>query len=127
MARHVASCTGESLAIQFTVGEIKVSSKELAPILVEEDATKPEKESKPKKTEVDLMIKTLRKDAEIGRNTVLRERLMPMMLSVQNHRNWLTSKKWLFNQEPEIGSRHPVVTAQACRSDVPSGDRKSVV
>jgi len=80
VARHVASCMGESLAIQFTIGEIKVSSKELAPILVEEDATKPEKEQKPKKTEVDLMIKTLRKDAEIGRNTVLRERLMPMML-----------------------------------------------
>jgi transcription initiation factor TFIID subunit 2 len=55
-------------------------AKEPEPILIEEDATKPEVVKEPKKSEVDLMIKTLRKDKEIGRNSVMRKHLMPMML-----------------------------------------------
>lgn len=80
VSRHVASNMCESLAIQFTIGEIRMPAKEPEPILIEEDATKPEVAKEPKKSEVDMLIKTLRKDKEIGRNPVFRKHLMPMML-----------------------------------------------
>lgn len=80
VSRHVSSAMCESLAIQFAIGEIKMPPKEPESILIEEDATKPEISKEPKKSEVDLMIKTLRKDKEIGRNAILRRNLMPMML-----------------------------------------------
>lgn len=72
----------ESLAIHFSTGDIKALQKEPESILIEEDVTKPDKKKESKKTDVDLMIKTLRKDKEIGRNPVLREKLTPMMLCV---------------------------------------------
>ncbi|KAG9053325.1 hypothetical protein FS842_008339 [Serendipita sp. 407] len=81
VSRHVASNMCESLAIQFSIGDIKMPAKEPEPILIEEDATKPEVVKEPKKSEVDVMIKTLRKDKEIGRNPVLRKIIMPMMLN----------------------------------------------
>ncbi|KAG8853464.1 hypothetical protein FRB91_004856 [Serendipita sp. 411] len=81
VSRHVASNMCESLAIQFSIGDIKMPAKEPEPILIEEDATKPEVIKEPKKSEVDVMIKTLRKDKEIGRNPVLRKIIMPMMLN----------------------------------------------
>lgn len=81
VSRHVASSMCESLAIQFAIGEIKMPAKEPEPILIEEDATKPEVAKEPKKSELDLMIKTLRKDKEIGRNATLRKNLMVMMLN----------------------------------------------
>ena len=80
VSRHVASNMCESLAIQFAIGEIKLPAKEPEPILIEEDAAKPEVAKEPKKSELDLMIKTLRKDKEIGGNSVLRKSLMTMML-----------------------------------------------
>ena len=80
VARHVASNMCESLAIQFVIGEIRMTSKEPESILIEEDATKPEVNKEAKKSETDLMIKTLRKDKEIGKNQVLRKTLMKMML-----------------------------------------------
>jgi transcription initiation factor TFIID subunit 2 len=80
VSRHVASNMCESLAIQFAIGEIKMPAKEPEPILIEEDATKPEVAKEPKKSEVDLMIKTLRKDKEIGRSSVLRKHIMQIML-----------------------------------------------
>lgn len=80
ISRYVASNMCESLAIQFTIGEIKMPPKEPESILIEEDATKPEISKEPKKSEVDLMIKTLRKDKEIGRNPIMRKSLMSMML-----------------------------------------------
>lgn len=81
VARHVASNMCESLAIQFVIGEIRMASKEPEPILIEEDATKPEVAKETKKSETDLMIKTLRKDKEIGKNQVLRKNIMQMMLN----------------------------------------------
>ncbi|KAG8818496.1 hypothetical protein FRC17_010811 [Serendipita sp. 399] len=81
ISRHVASNMCESLAIQFAIGDIKMLAKEPEPILIEEDATKPEVVKEPKKSEVDIMIKTLRKDKEIGRNVILRKTIMPMMLN----------------------------------------------
>jgi len=80
VSRHVASNMCESLAIQFAIAEIRMPAKEPEPILIEEDAAKPEVAKEPKKSEVDLMIKTLRKDKEIGRSPVLRKNLMTMML-----------------------------------------------
>lgn len=82
VSRHVASAMCESLAIQFVIGEIKMPPKEPESILIEEDAAKPEVSKEPKKSEVDLMIKTLRKDNDIGRNSALRKIVMPMMLYV---------------------------------------------
>lgn len=79
VARHVASSMCESLAVQYIIGDIQMPVKEPAPVLIEEDAAKPEVVKEPKKSEVDLMIKTLRKDREIGRNVLFRKTLMPLM------------------------------------------------
>lgn len=118
VSRHVASNMCESLAIQFAIGEIKMPAKEPEPILIEEDATKPEVAKEPKKSELDLMIKTLRKDKEIGRNAVLRKSLMNMMLQV------ISSVCHCFIdtlfQKSFIGPRSTMVNAKTFRLGIPS-------
>jgi transcription initiation factor TFIID subunit 2 len=64
------------------MGEMKSSLKENESLLIEEDGTAPEKAKESKKSEMDAMIKVLRKDREVGKNEVLREFLMPIALYV---------------------------------------------
>jgi transcription initiation factor TFIID subunit 2 len=79
--RHVARCACQSLALLFSMGEMKASLKDNETLLIEEDGNNAAKSKEPRKTEVDGMIKALRKDREIGKNEVLREFLMPVALA----------------------------------------------
>jgi transcription initiation factor TFIID subunit 2 len=79
--RHVARTTCQSLALLVSMGELKTSIKESESLLIEEDGANPEKNREStKKSDVDAMIKVLRKDREVGKNEVLREFLMPIAL-----------------------------------------------
>jgi transcription initiation factor TFIID subunit 2 len=78
--RHVARNACQSLAILVSMGEMKTSAKESESLLIEEDGTAPEKAREAKKSDVDIMIKVLRKDREVGKNDVLRDFLMPIAL-----------------------------------------------
>jgi transcription initiation factor TFIID subunit 2 len=77
--RHVARSVCQSLALLVSMGEMKSSLKETESLLIEEDGTAPEKSKElAKKSEIDTMIKALRKDREVGKNEVLREFLIPI-------------------------------------------------
>jgi transcription initiation factor TFIID subunit 2 len=77
--RHVARCMAESLAILFHVGDIKHPSKD-DPLLIEEDGNVPDVVKESKKSEAELLVKSLRKGKDIGRNETLRHDIMPIML-----------------------------------------------
>ncbi|KAI6112477.1 hypothetical protein EDD16DRAFT_1167057 [Pisolithus croceorrhizus] len=79
--RHVARSVCQSLALLVTMGEMKNGLKDSESLLIEEDGSIPEKAKENKKSDVDLMIKVLRKDREIGKNEVLREFLVPIVLA----------------------------------------------
>ncbi|KAG6851364.1 hypothetical protein H0H93_005762 [Arthromyces matolae] len=79
--RHVARTACHSLVLLAQMGEMKSSLKETESLLIEEDGTLPEKAKESKKSELDAIIKVLRKDREVGKNEVLREFLMPIALT----------------------------------------------
>ncbi|KAG8219438.1 hypothetical protein J3R82DRAFT_365 [Butyriboletus roseoflavus] len=79
--RHVARCACQSLALLVSMGEMKNGLKDSESLLIEEDGSIPPQAKEVKKSDVDLMIKVLRKDREIGKNEVLREFLMPIVLA----------------------------------------------
>jgi transcription initiation factor TFIID subunit 2 len=79
--RHVARNACHSLALLFSMGELKAATKDNDSLLIEEDGSMPpEKAKEAKKSEVDLMIRAFRKDRELGKSEVLREFLMPVAL-----------------------------------------------
>jgi transcription initiation factor TFIID subunit 2 len=78
--RHVARSACQSLALLVSMGEMKTSSKEQESLLIEEDGSMPERTKEAKKSDLDTMIKILRKDREVGKNEALREFLMPIAL-----------------------------------------------
>jgi transcription initiation factor TFIID subunit 2 len=78
--RHVARTMCHSLALLVQMGEMKTGLKENETLLIEEDGSIPEKLKEMKKSEMDIMIKVLRKDREVGKNEALREFLMPVAL-----------------------------------------------
>lgn len=80
--RHVAINACHSLALLMYMGEMKGSSKDAETLLIEEDGSVPEKLKESKKSDVEMMLKVLRKDKEVGKNEVLREFLMPLLLWV---------------------------------------------
>lgn len=80
--RHVTINACHSLALLAHMGEMKGSSKDAETLLIEEDGSVPEKSKENKKSDVELMLKALRKDKEVGKNDVLREFLMPLLLWV---------------------------------------------
>ena len=61
------------------MGEMK-TPKEADSLMIEEDGNGGEKVKENKKSELDLVIKALRKDREVGKNEVIRELLMPIAL-----------------------------------------------
>ncbi|KAK0208686.1 hypothetical protein DFS33DRAFT_1413599 [Desarmillaria ectypa] len=79
--RHVARNACYSLALLVQMGELKSGSKDTDALLIEEDGNNPEKTKESKKSEMDAMIKVLRKDREVGKNEVLREFLMAIALA----------------------------------------------
>ncbi|TFK56505.1 hypothetical protein OE88DRAFT_1689584 [Heliocybe sulcata] len=80
--RHVAKNAVQSLALLVSMGEMKTSLKESESLLIEEDGAATEKAKDPtKKSDVDVMMKVLRKDREVGKNEVVREYLMPLALA----------------------------------------------
>lgn len=79
--RHVARNACHSLALLVSMGEMK-TPKDSESVLIEEDGNAPEKAKENKKSDMDLMIKTLRKDREIGKNEVIREFLLPIAMCV---------------------------------------------
>ncbi|KDQ63029.1 hypothetical protein JAAARDRAFT_29020 [Jaapia argillacea MUCL 33604] len=79
--RHVARNACQSFALLVTMGDLKTSVKETESLLIEDDGTGSEKIKEAKKSEVELVIKALRKDREVGKNEVLREFLMPIALA----------------------------------------------
>ncbi|KAG5220967.1 Transcription initiation factor TFIID [Salix suchowensis] len=79
--RHVARNACHSLALLVQMGEMKSDSKDPESLLIEEDGSITERSRDNKKSEMDALIKTLRKDREVGKNEVLREFLMPVALS----------------------------------------------
>jgi transcription initiation factor TFIID subunit 2 len=79
--RHIARNACHSLALLFSMGELKASTKENEMLLIEEDGNMPvDKVKEAKKSEVDLMIRAFRKDRELGKSEVVREFLMPIAL-----------------------------------------------
>lgn len=80
--RHVARNACHSLALLVQIGEMKSNSKDAESLLIEEDGSLPEKSKEMKRSEMDAMIKVLRKDREVGKNEVLRENMMPIALYV---------------------------------------------
>jgi len=80
--RHVARNACYSLALLVQMGEMKATVKESESLLIEEDGNSQEKTKESKKSELDSMIKVLRKDREVGKNEALREFLMPIALCV---------------------------------------------
>ncbi|KAF8140663.1 hypothetical protein EV363DRAFT_1313061 [Boletus edulis] len=78
--RHVARSACQSLALLVSMGEMKNALKDSESLLIEEDGSMPPQAKEAKKSDVDLMIKVLRKDREIGKNEVLREFMMPIAL-----------------------------------------------
>jgi len=81
--RHVARSACYSLALLVQMGEMKTGLKDNESLLIEEDGNAPEKAKESKKSELDVMIKVLRKDREVGKNEALREFLMPIALCVE--------------------------------------------
>ncbi|KAJ3571564.1 hypothetical protein NP233_g3673 [Leucocoprinus birnbaumii] len=79
--RHVARNACHSLALLVQMGEMKTGLKDSESLLIEEDGNAPEKAKEAKKSELDVMIKILRKDREVGKNESLREFVMPIALA----------------------------------------------
>jgi transcription initiation factor TFIID subunit 2 len=78
--RHVARNACQSLALLVQMGEMKLNSKDPESLLIEEDGSIPDKNKESRKSEMDAMIKALRKDKEVGKNEVFRELMMPLAL-----------------------------------------------
>ncbi|KAI0660528.1 hypothetical protein C8Q70DRAFT_976084 [Cubamyces menziesii] len=78
--RHVARNACQSLALLVNMAEMK-TPKEADSLMIEEDGNGGEKVKENKKSEIDLMIKALRKDREVGKNEAIREFLMPIALA----------------------------------------------
>ncbi|KAF5392476.1 hypothetical protein D9757_002262 [Collybiopsis confluens] len=79
--RHVARSATQSLAILVQMGELKSNAKDSESLLIEEDGSHPEKHKESKKTEMDAMIKVLRKDREVGKNEEFRNFAVPIALA----------------------------------------------
>lgn len=77
--RHVARCMPESFAILFHIGDIKHPSKDDR-LMIEEDGNVPDIVKESKKSEAEMLAKSLRKDKDIGRNETLRQEIMPLLL-----------------------------------------------
>ena len=78
--RHVARNACQSLALLVSMGELKNSVKEAESLLIEEDGSAQDKVKEAKKSEVDGLVRTLRKDKEVGKNEIVREFLLPIAM-----------------------------------------------
>lgn len=79
--RHVARNACQSLALLVTMGEMEVAKKAKS-VLVEEDGAGGDNKKDSQKSDLDLLIKALRKDPDVGKNPMIRNFLMPLALYV---------------------------------------------
>ncbi|KAG9008792.1 hypothetical protein FRB90_008736 [Tulasnella sp. 427] len=78
--RHVSRGVCESFAVLFAIGDIPWVGSKAQDVLIEEDGSTPVVEKKnPKKKDVDVMLKSLQKNA--GKALSLRECIMPIILA----------------------------------------------
>lgn len=77
--RRVARGMCESLALLFAIGEIKSLSGQEDSLLVEEDSAAPDRTIEAR-SDPKAMYKSFQKDKEIGKNEVLRQAIMPILL-----------------------------------------------
>jgi transcription initiation factor TFIID subunit 2 len=78
--RRIARGLCESLALLYSIGEIRSVSKEGESLLIEEDSSIPDKSLEARRNDPRAMIKSFQKDKEIGRNEILRENIMTILL-----------------------------------------------
>ena len=76
--RYVARNACLSLALLVQMGEMKSYSKDTESLLIEEDGSIPDRSREAKKSEMEAMIKVLRKDREVGKSSDLREFMLPI-------------------------------------------------
>ncbi|KAI9511720.1 hypothetical protein F5148DRAFT_1168299 [Russula earlei] len=81
LRHHVARNACQSLALLVSMGELKNSAKESESLLIEEDGSAQDKAKETKKSEVDSLVRALRKDKEVGKNEMVREFLLPIALA----------------------------------------------
>lgn len=79
--RHVARNACQSLALLVTMGEMDVAKKAKT-VLVEEDGAGADSKKDNQKSDLELLIKALRKDPDVGKNPMMRNFLMPLALYV---------------------------------------------
>lgn len=79
--RHVARSACQSLPLLVSMGEIR-TLKDNDTLMTEEDGLNVEKVKESKESDIDLMIKALRKDCEVGKNEATRGFLMYIALYV---------------------------------------------
>lgn len=79
--RHVARNACQSLALLVTMGEMDVAKKAKT-VLVEEDGVGADSKKDNQKSDLELLIKALRKDPDVGKNPMMRNFLMPLALYV---------------------------------------------
>ncbi|TDL26427.1 TATA-binding protein associated factor Taf2 [Rickenella mellea] len=78
--RHVARNVCESLSLLAMISEIKHAPKDAESLLIEEDGSTMDKANEVKRSEVDLVIRSLRKDKEVGKSAELRECILSAIL-----------------------------------------------
>ncbi|KAJ4485637.1 hypothetical protein J3R30DRAFT_3440949 [Lentinula aciculospora] len=114
--RHVARSAAQSLALLVQMGEMKSNSKDSESLLIEEDGSHPEKLKESKKTEMDAMIKVLRKDREVGKNEIFRDFAVPIALAPDvDH-----EVRWCMLKMLDILIRPVDETAPTVRIHIPS-------
>lgn len=79
--RHVARNAVQSLALLVSMGEMEMAKKAKS-VLVEEDGVNADNKKESQKSELDLLIKALRKDPDVGKNPMIRNFLLPLALYV---------------------------------------------
>ncbi|KAJ7610990.1 hypothetical protein FB45DRAFT_1120970 [Roridomyces roridus] len=92
--RHVARSASTSLALLVQMGEMKSLNSKETEVLIEEDGSVNEKNKESRKSELESMLKALRKDKEVGKNEICRELMMPLALdpSMDHQVRWCLLK-----------------------------------
>ncbi|KAJ7611016.1 hypothetical protein FB45DRAFT_329816 [Roridomyces roridus] len=92
--RHVARSASTSLALLVQMGEMKSLNSKETEVLIEEDGSVNEKNKESRKSELESMLKALRKDKEVGKNEIFRELMMPLALdpSMDHQVRWCLLK-----------------------------------
>lgn len=78
--RHVARNACHSLMLLASIGDMKAPTKDNEALLIEEDGSKPEQAKEATKSELEILLRTTRRDKEVGKNDAVRDYFMPVAL-----------------------------------------------